>query len=282
MRKVIIISAWLVCAAAGQTKIDLYTQVKSSSKPVKTGTSIPGSCITGDILIKTDAPAGSNLYACVASNTWVLQSAASGGSGTGGTFTLETGGVLVGSRSTQNLVAGSGVLTAASDTGSRLDVVSMVDTAVVQTHATAQSGRDLYCESLSGSGQDYSCSMAPALSSYTKGMVINWRPDVAILGGPATLSIDGFTPLPLKLADGTSDPSVADVIAGQLIPVWYDGSLFRLIPPNQALTSSATRPACGALLRGRMWHIPGSAGVKDDLSACVKDATDVYAWKVIY
>jgi hypothetical protein len=42
-------------------------------RAVKFGTTIPATCFAGDIFFKTDATAGSNLYACVALNTWVVQ-----------------------------------------------------------------------------------------------------------------------------------------------------------------------------------------------------------------
>jgi hypothetical protein len=42
-------------------------------RAVKFGTTLPATCFAGDIFFKTDATAGSNLYACVALNTWVVQ-----------------------------------------------------------------------------------------------------------------------------------------------------------------------------------------------------------------
>src|SRR5204862_4315643 len=42
-------------------------------RAVKFGTTLPATCWAGDIFFKTDATAGSNLYACVALNTWVVQ-----------------------------------------------------------------------------------------------------------------------------------------------------------------------------------------------------------------
>jgi hypothetical protein len=93
-------AAWTAVPAAGQTQVDLRTQTKSvdftaapSTRPVKTGTTLPAVCTTGDLFFKTNAPAGSNLYACVAANTWVLQS---GGGGGGGSLTVQVDGALVG------------------------------------------------------------------------------------------------------------------------------------------------------------------------------------------
>jgi len=74
----------LALTAGAQTQVDLRTQAKgidftaaTSTKPVKTGAVLPASCATGEMFFKTDAPAGANLYACTAANTWSAQ----GGSG---------------------------------------------------------------------------------------------------------------------------------------------------------------------------------------------------------
>lgn len=68
-----------------QTKVDLGQQGKNvdfsgsaTTKPIKTGTVIPASCSTGELFFKTNAVAGSNLFACVAANTWFNQSSAGG------------------------------------------------------------------------------------------------------------------------------------------------------------------------------------------------------------
>lgn len=73
------------CALFCQTRIDLNNQGKNvdfsnavSTKPVRTGTVIPAVCVLGELFFKTNAPAGSNLYACVGANTWVSQSSTGG------------------------------------------------------------------------------------------------------------------------------------------------------------------------------------------------------------
>src|SRR5437870_10231478 len=45
----------------------------ANQRAVSFGTTLPATCFTGDLFFKTNAPAGSNIYACVASNTWVIQ-----------------------------------------------------------------------------------------------------------------------------------------------------------------------------------------------------------------
>jgi hypothetical protein len=51
---------------------------KTSTKPVKTGTSDPGTCGVGELLFRTDASAGSNLKGCTSTNTWTLLGGAGG------------------------------------------------------------------------------------------------------------------------------------------------------------------------------------------------------------
>lgn len=66
-------------AAHGQTLINLGTQGRNidfsnapSTRPVKTGSSLPATCVAGELFFNLAAPAGQNLYSCVATNTWVL------------------------------------------------------------------------------------------------------------------------------------------------------------------------------------------------------------------
>src|SRR5262249_4244657 len=68
------------CCALAQTRIDLRTQSKSvdfsgasSTKPSKTGTTLPATCSIGETFLKTDAAAGQNFYACTAVNIWTAQ-----------------------------------------------------------------------------------------------------------------------------------------------------------------------------------------------------------------
>jgi hypothetical protein len=41
-----------------------------STKPAKTGATIPGTCSSGELFFKTNDPAGQNLYVCNPDNTW--------------------------------------------------------------------------------------------------------------------------------------------------------------------------------------------------------------------
>ena len=90
----------LALPVQAQTRIDLRTQTKSvdfssssSTKPFKTGTSLPSSCTVGETFFKSDAPAGQNVYGCTSTNTWTVQGPVLVTSvfGRSGTVTAQTG-----------------------------------------------------------------------------------------------------------------------------------------------------------------------------------------------
>jgi hypothetical protein len=69
-------------AVAQQTLVDLRTQSKSvdfsaavSTKPITVGTSLPASCTTGQMLFRSNAVAGANLFGCTSTNTWTALNA---------------------------------------------------------------------------------------------------------------------------------------------------------------------------------------------------------------
>ncbi|HKD08434.1 MAG TPA: hypothetical protein VKB79_21215 [Bryobacteraceae bacterium] len=218
----------LLCCAAfsfpatGQTLLDLSTQVKPSTKPVKTGSALPSTCNPGDLFLFSGAAPGSNIFACLASGSWTPQT------GQPGALSIQSNGTPVGNETVQNYIGGNGLIYALSDTGTRVDMVNMIDPAVVLTHSVAQSGRDLLCQSAGGSTQTYTCHMSPSLTAYQPGMQLNWIPDVSS-GGAATLAIDGLPPLSVKMPDGATDPPPGSLPAGRLAQIWYDGTLFRLV-----------------------------------------------------
>ena len=127
------------------------------------------------------------------------------------------------------MVRGFGVLNILSDNGTAVVLQQAVDTAVVQSKASDQSGATHACFSIGASVTAYTCGLTPALTAYTTGMVVNWRPDVTGVGGNVTLNIDTLGSRPVKLADGTTNPGAGDLAANQLRPVWYDGTNFRLM-----------------------------------------------------
>jgi hypothetical protein len=101
MTKALFAAALLISATAwSQTQINVRYQTKnidfgnaSATRPVQVGTALPGTCTTGALFFKSDAPAGANLYGCTATNTWSVLSAGSGSSGGGPLFCTDTGSV---------------------------------------------------------------------------------------------------------------------------------------------------------------------------------------------
>ncbi len=283
MYRIIFMSAILAAGVAvGQTQVDLRTQSKSvdftaasSTKPLSTGTMLPAVCSIGQMFFLSNGTAGQNLYGCVTTNTWSLES--SGG------VSVENSGTLVGTRSIFNYSAGLGTLFAISDTGTAISIQSSANTAVTQTLASDQGGGARLCASASGSAAIYTCSMAPTLTQYTSGMVLEWKPDISGAGGATTLNVDVLGAVPLRLADGLTNPASGDIVAGRLQQIWYDGVSFRLfdkVVPSGVLGESL--PTCNLSTRGRLWFVAGAVGVKDSLSACAKDASDSYAWRTLY
>ncbi|MGA2215800.1 MAG: hypothetical protein ABSH31_21185 [Bryobacteraceae bacterium] len=81
-RRAILVAAWLIGVARGQTLVDLRTQSKSvdfsgapSTQPFQSGTVLPAACLVDQAFFQTNAPAGLNLYGCTALNSWTLLSA---------------------------------------------------------------------------------------------------------------------------------------------------------------------------------------------------------------
>ncbi|GEM_PF-3586201 len=153
----------------------------------------------------------------------------SGGGGGGGSMTIQNDGNIVGTRANLNIVPGFGVVNILSDNGTAVVVQQAVDTAVVQSKASAQSGTAQACFSSGASVTTYTCGLTPTLTAYTTGMVVNWRPDVTGVGGNVSLNIDTLGARPVKLADGTTNPGASDLAANQMRSVWYDGTNFRLM-----------------------------------------------------
>lgn len=74
-----------VVGAYGQTLINLATQGRNvdfsnapSTRPEKTGSSLPATCLAGQLFFNLSSPAGQNLYGCNATNTWVVLGSGSG------------------------------------------------------------------------------------------------------------------------------------------------------------------------------------------------------------
>ena len=224
----VMLASW--CAAA-QTQIDLRTQAKSvdfsganSTRTLKLGAALPPACAVGEVFFNTSAPAGANIYACTAANTWTVQ----GTTGIAGATQIQNYGSPVGARGTINLIPGAGLSTVMTDTGSQINVQLALDSAVEETQPNEQSGAALLCASTGRQSSNYQCAMNPTLGGYSSGMLLHWIPDVNGAGGPTTLNIDTLGPVSVKMPDGATDPSSTDIAGGRLYSIWYDGASFRM------------------------------------------------------
>ena len=292
---------WMVLVvwiAAGQTQIDLSTQVKNV--PIKAGASLPSTCAVGQIFFLTGAPTGTNLYGCTTANTWSAQGGQSGAGammqGTlasmptncavgqtyfatdapaganlygcsaantwaleGGSETVNSNGVTVGSRPITNFMTGAGLISVITDTGTEIDIQSALDTAVVATLPGEQTGSNLLCDTSSGSPTAYACSMTPTMTAYTAGMVLHWVPDVEGAGGATTLNVDSLGAKSVKQADGVSDPSATDIVSGSMREVWYDGVAFRFLGTGSGQTSGGGSGAVQSVF-GRTGAVAAATG----------------------
>lgn len=81
----------VVVPLGSQTLVDLQHQARgidftgaAYTKPVRMGGALPSTCITGEGFLLSSAPAGSNIYFCLAPNVWALQGTSSGSGSSGG------------------------------------------------------------------------------------------------------------------------------------------------------------------------------------------------------
>lgn len=92
----VILAVAAAIAANAQTQVDLRTQSRnvdfstaSSTKPIRTGTTLPSTCSSGEMFFKTDTIPGQNLQMCTGSNTWTTIMGTGGGAGSAATATAD-------------------------------------------------------------------------------------------------------------------------------------------------------------------------------------------------
>ena len=240
MHKFLFLLLQLVPFAYAQTQIDLIKQSKPLTRQVKSGSILPTVCEATEVFIKTNAPTGQNIYVCPTPNNWVLQG------GGAGTISIFSTGTEVGSRPVLNYTAGPGLTQAFVDQGTRINLVTAIDSAMVQTRGNAQAGTDTLCISAGLSATGFTCSFGLMLQSYSIGMVVNWIPNFNATGTGTTLAIDGLPAVPVKLSNGTGNPEAADLMAGRLYSIWYDGTVFRLARETDPVTSGVAQTKANA------------------------------------
>lgn len=145
--------------------------------------------------------------------------------------TIQANGVVVGSQPNFVLNFGSGLVASCVNSVATKTIICTpsANTAIVESLAVAQSGKPLYCKSINGTSA-YTCTLnaAAALTTYTEGMVLLFRPDVTNLSTPPTINVDGVGLAPLLQRNG-SVPTSNQIAPNQAIWIWYDGAAFRLM-----------------------------------------------------
>jgi hypothetical protein len=238
--------------------------------PMKSGTtaSRPLTCAVGETYFATDAAAGNNLYGCTAANAWSQQAGGGGSS----SLTVEASGTVVGSRNTVNIIAGMGIAPIVTDTGSQINVQLPIDTAVTDTRLNAASGADLLVAPSSNSGSAYSGCPAGVTPPLTSGMVVRLLPNYSSTGGATTFNYCGTNALALMEADGATNLTSTDLLAGRQVDIWYDGAKWRL---KVAPASGGGSGGAVSSVFGRSGSVAAQSG--DYVAAQVTNALDVTA-----
>ena len=162
----------------------------------------------------------------------------------GGGITVKASGITVGLRNTINIIPGTGIIPIVTDTGSQINIQIPIDTAVTDTRLNAASGADLLVVPASGSGTAYIGCPSGVTPPLTSGMVVHLVPDVSSTGGASTLNYCGTSAVAFMEADGSTNLTASDLVAGRQQDVWYDGTRWRLKVPTangasgQALTGN--------------------------------------------
>jgi hypothetical protein len=130
VRCAIFLFSLLTGAAFGQTitTLNMATQGRNAdfstfpfTRPISVGAALPVSCAVGQLFFNTAAAAGSNMYGCVAQNTWAVFGgytlAPAGANILGGVSVPNNSGLTVGSNGalSVNVGAGPGTLAAGND-----------------------------------------------------------------------------------------------------------------------------------------------------------------------
>jgi hypothetical protein len=268
---------WLPGDGLGQTRVDLRSQSKNidfsdaqSVRPFRTGTSLPAVCTQGEMFFKTDAAPGANVYGCVATDTWSLQSEMD---------------PVTDFESDLQLAANS--LTISCRKG----------------NCNVQEGDAT--QPFSGTTAKF----VPSTGSYTayiyvEGQLLRYghaSGSMATCGGSCVQGITGFPANAVPLFTAVVLNGVFQ--NGSLVDrrSRYRAPKRAISGPNVVITETANsvvysslmtgplrnqpagaRPGCSAANRGTLWHENGVSGVKDTVAVCAKDASDAYAWRTVY
>ena len=146
---------------------------------------------------------------------------------------MDSNSTVVGTRGINNYLAGPGVTTLISDTGTQINIQLNADTAYLETRAQLQTGLDLSLSCSSGNSTVYACSInGNVLTTYTDQQRFAWKPDVGC-GAAPSINISTLGAKNLYRSDGTAIQA-GDCTASQQITIWLDASA------NAAATTTGT------------------------------------------
>ncbi|HLK18844.1 MAG TPA: collagen-like protein [Bryobacteraceae bacterium] len=151
-------------------------------------------------------------------------------------LSIDVNGTVQGTQPTLNLISGTGILqVCTNNTGAnRVDCTPSLNTAVALTIANSQAGKVDFCNSTNGTDA-YTCSLSASaqLTAYTAGMHLTLTGDTTN-SGSASLNVDNVGIRNIKQADGLTDPTNGQIVAGRAITLFYDGTVWRL-PANSGV-----------------------------------------------
>jgi hypothetical protein len=150
------------------------------------------------------------------------------------------------------------------------NVVEMnVNTALILSQEDAQSGKPWRCET-TGPAAAMVCQPLPIVDAMTRGHIVHLIPATAAPAGPITLRVWDQGPYPVRRADGVTDPGADAWTVGQWMPLWFDGSVWRMSSAAGGATSldaltdvTITAPVDGQVLTrqsGAWVNAPAAGG----------------------
>ena len=304
-----------------QTKVNLAHQTSNadfsaaqSTKPVKVVTGLPAACSVGEMVFKSDAPAGHNLYTCTAANFWSLQLLADFDVKRIGNTELAIGpgcsaakpcnfrlGSSVAALSTPATVS----ITSAASTSNAFIYIDERNILVVGHGAGLTLSCSPGCEVVSGITAFPADSLPLARWGATT-TVGQWdsigelraasaHHDLIKAGDGLVASMDLFGVKSISV----DSAQVPRYLTGSGVPAGacQTGRDYYLNTANADLykcnagiwivqgggsAAPGGSPACDVTSRFTFWSTAGSTGIKDSVEVCAKDAAGNYAWRTLY
>jgi hypothetical protein len=108
---------------------------------------------------------------------------------------------------------------------------------VVETRLNEASGADLLVATTSNSGTAYAGCPPGLTPPVTAGMVVHLTPDHGSSGGATTFNYCSTSAVAFREADGVTNLTNTDLVAGRMYNVWYDGTIWRLLAGSGGGTS---------------------------------------------